>query len=247
MRGALAAGPLCVALLGAGGAHGQGIAPEVEAVGDPLEAEYQAAVQRAQGGDLAGAAVAFDALLGRLPAPHALFTLTLYGAARSYQQLDTPAAACEAVERFTRFIGREDAEVEKRERASKVLGGLIARCSAPAPSRAGAWVATGGAVAGLAAGAVLLAQAADAVDTGDAAYRRFLTGGRGDAALTRDIAAADDRARERRTAGYAALGVGAVLGGLATWLWLDDDAPQRAASPPLAAGGHGGGGIVGGR
>jgi hypothetical protein len=76
MRGALAAGPLCVALLGAGGAHGQGIAPEVEAVGDPLEAEYQAAVQRAQGGDLAGAAVAFDALLGRLTAPHALFTLT---------------------------------------------------------------------------------------------------------------------------------------------------------------------------
>lgn len=247
MRRALTAVTLCVSLLGAGAAYGQGTTPEVEAVGDPLEAEYQQAVQRAQGGELARAAADFDALLGRLPPTHALFTLTLYGAARSYQQLDTPAAACEAVERFTRFIGREDAEVEKRERASKVLGGLIARCSAPAPSRAGAWLATGGAVVGLAASAVLLAQAADAVDTGDTTYRRFLTGGRGDAALAREVAAADERARERRTAGYATLGVGAALGGLAAWLWLDDDAPPTGATPPQAAGGHGRVGIVGGR
>ncbi len=75
------------------------------------------------------AAAQFAALLERLPEGHPLETLSIYGAARSYQQLETSAAACAAVDMFTRFVGRQDAEAEKRERASKALPKLIERCS----------------------------------------------------------------------------------------------------------------------
>ena len=94
-----------------------------------LEAEYQRAVQTAQDGEVEQAAAQFAALLERLHDAHPLATLTIYGAARSYQKLKTAADACRAVDLFTRFLGREDAEAEKRERASKALSALIARCS----------------------------------------------------------------------------------------------------------------------
>lgn len=94
-----------------------------------LETEYQHAVQTAQDGEVEQAAAKFAALLERLPEGHALATLSIYGAARSYQQVETSAAACEAVDLFTRFIGQKDAEADKRERASKALPDLIARCS----------------------------------------------------------------------------------------------------------------------
>ena len=116
---------VCVAvlwtLLGPGDAQAQRAAE--------LEAEYQRAVQAAQNGDLEQAAAQFAALLEQLPEGHALETLSIYGAARSYQQLETSAAACAAVDMFTRFVGRQDAEAEKRERASKALPKLIERCS----------------------------------------------------------------------------------------------------------------------
>jgi len=117
---------VCVAalgtLLGSVEVHAQRVAE--------LEAEYQRAVETAQSGDVAQAAAQFTALLERLPVGHPLETLSIYGAARSYQQLETSAAACAAVDLFTRFLGRKDAEVEKRERASKALPALIERCNA---------------------------------------------------------------------------------------------------------------------
>ena len=116
---------VCVAalgtLLGPVEVHAQRVAE--------LEAEYQRAVETAQSGDVAQAAVQFTALLERLPDDHSLATLSIYGAARSYEKRETAADACTAVDLFTRFLGRKDAEVEKRERASKALPKLIERCS----------------------------------------------------------------------------------------------------------------------
>ena len=176
-----------------------------------------------------------------MPTDHALRTLALYGAARAFERVGTPQSACAAVERFTQFIGRPDADSEKRERASTSLPALITRCGQPAPvapppltpapaDSTWAWATTATAGATLLTGGVLLVLARGAVADGDADYARFVDGGRVDAQVARQVTEHDDRARAYGYGGYAALGVGALLGAVAAWLWLD----PPIVSPPVA-------------
>jgi len=252
-----AAAALVLALTpGAYAAAGQGTrgVTSAGAVEDAMDRLYTRAVEAAQAGRADEAAALFDELLGAMPGGHPLRALALYGAGRANERRGTVAAACVAAERYKVFIGLPDAEPEKRERAANVLGALSVRCagavpalaSAPSPSPAGAvtqalapagppadhtwaWVTAGGAVLGLAGGAFLLAEADVAVDEGDAAYARFVSSGRTSVPARDAVLSANDRVETFGTAGHATLGVGAVLGGLAIWLWLRS--PEDGTAP----------------
>lgn len=101
--------------------------------------------------------------------------------------------------------------------------------SAPPPAEADAappgpwrWVAAGGAVVALGAGVTFNVLARDRVSTGDSAYQDFLASDRRDARAADRTGAAYDDARSFSTASVVALGAGAALTGLATWLFLRD-------------------------
>jgi hypothetical protein len=212
---------------------------------DPGEATYEAAVAAAQAGESERAAALFEDALGQMPTEHPLRTLALYGSARAHERIGAPRPACAAVERFTQFIGRADAEAEKRVRASNALPGLISLCSqdeaaAPPPSTSiaapspaappWAWATTVTSGVALVAGGVLCVLARGAVDDGDAAYDRFTDDGRVDADTADDVSRHDERARTLGYSGLATLGVGLVVGAVATWLWLGDDAASSNAA-----------------
>ncbi len=238
--------------------------PSAGAVEDATDRLYARAVAAAQAGRADEAARVFDEALASMPAGHPLRALALYGAGRANERRGSAEAACAAAERYKVFIGLPDAEPEKREKAANALGALSVRCavatpavaSAPAPSSAAAvtqvaspadapaertwaWVATGGAVLGLAGGSLLLVAAKGAVEDGDVAYARFIRGDRSNVSDRDDVLAANDRVETFGTAGYAVLGVGAVLGGLATWLWLrspdDGSGPSAVLVGPTGA------------
>lgn len=212
---------------------------------DPVETTYEAAVAAAQAGESEKAAALFEDTLSQMPTEHPLRTLALYGSARAHERIGAPRPACAAVDRFTQFIGRADAEAEKRERASNALPGLIALCNqdqaappatpmsvaAPPPAAPPwAWATTVTSGAALVTGGVLCVLARGAVEDGDAAYDRFVDGGRVDAGTADDVRRHDERARTLGYSGLATLGVGLVVGAVATLLWLDDDAPSSNAA-----------------
>jgi hypothetical protein len=240
---------------------------------DTVEFLYERAVTASQEGRNEVAAALFDEALTQLPEGHSLRGLALYGAARTQQRLGTPASACAAVKHYQTFIGRADAEAEKRTKAAAALPTLIEQCrgsgaaAAPAvsptptaqtaapespapasparltasaevppagPDRTWAWVATGGSVIGLAAGGALLSVASGHLDDANAADKRFLASGR---TSQRDLEArdaADDSARSAALAGYATLGVGAAVGGVALWLWLREPGASEAGGVTVA-------------
>lgn len=211
---------------------------------DPVETTYEAAVAAAQAGESEKAAALFEDTLAQMPTEHPLRTLALYGSARAHERIGIPRPACAAVERFTQFIGRADAEAEKRERASNALPGLIALCgqdqappppsmsvAAPPPAAPSwAWATTVTSGVALVTGGVLCVLARGAVEDGDAAYDRFVDGGRVDAGTADDVSRHDERARTLGYSGLATLGVGLVVGAVATWLWLDDDTASSNAA-----------------
>ena len=101
--------------------------------------------------------------------------------------------------------------------------------------RTWAWVTTGTAGVALIGGTALLISASGAVSDGDAAMKRFEASGQTSVEARDDVKAADDRAVTYGLTGYGVLGVGAVLGGVATWLWLRDpevDREPRSAFVP---------------
>jgi len=240
---------------------------------DRVELLYERAVTASQEGRTEDAAALFDEALAQLPEGHSLRSLALYGAARTQQRLATSASACAAVKHYQAFIGRADAEAEKRTKVAAALPPLIVQCQTgttaappvgppqvaqfppaegtpvpaapliasveasppePAPQRTWAWVATGGAVIGLAAGGALLAAASGHLDDANAADRRFISSGR---TSERDLDArdaADDSARSAALAGYATLGVCAAVGGVALWLWLRDPGASEAGAVTVA-------------
>lgn len=103
------------------------------------------------------------------------------------------------------------------------------------------WILTGGAAAALGTGIAFNIVARNAVDRGDAAYGRYerarAVGDVGGAAAARvEVEDARDDADTAAYTSYAFLGVGAVLTGLATWLWLDDGQPAPAAALQIVPG-----------
>ena len=231
-------------------------APAAAAGEDTTDVLYERAVSASQEGRHDAAATLFDEVLGQMAPNHPLRALAFYGAARANQRVGTADAACKAAERYKTFIGLPDAEPEKREKAAKSLGDLLAKCaskdavapapasaavsspavaqapaSVPAPDRTSAWVATGAAGASLVGGALLLVLADAAIDDGDAAMARFEDSGRTSASARDAVRAADDRVATYANLGYGVLGLGAVLGGLATWLWVRDPGAPTAWTP----------------
>lgn len=247
-------------------------APAAAAGEDTTDLLYERAVAASQEGRHDAAATLFDEVLGQMAPNHPLRALALYGAARANQRVGTADAACKAAERYKTFIGLPDAEPEKREKAAKSLGDLLAKCAskdavapapasaaastpaaapapasvqapatvapaaptpapAPAPDRTWAWVATGAAGASLVGGALLLVLADAAIDDGDAAMARFEDSGRTSVSARDAVRAADDRVVTYANVGYGVLGLGAALGGLATWLWVRDPGATTAWTP----------------
>jgi hypothetical protein len=239
--------------------------PATAAGEDTTDVLYERAVSASQEGRHDAAATLFDEVLGQMAPNHPLRALALYGAARANQRVGTADAACKAVERYKTFIGLPDAEPEKREKAAKSLGDLLAKCASkdavvpapasaaastpaaapapasvqapatvappPAPDRTWAWVATGAAGASLVGGALLLVLADAAIDDGDAAMARFEDSGRTSVSARDAVRAADDRVVTYANVGYGVLGLGAALGGLATWLWVRDPGAPTAWAP----------------
>ena len=242
-------------------------APASAAGEDTTDVLYERAGSASQEGRHEAAATLFEEVLGQMAPNHPLRALALYGAARANQRLGTPEAACKAAERFKTFIGLPDAEPEKREKAAKGLGDLLAKCaskdavapvpaspastaapapapasaqanatvaetaSPPAPDRTWAWVATGAAGASFVGGALLLVLADAAIDDGDTAMARFEDSGRTSISARDAVRAADDRVMTYANLGYGVLGLGAALGGLATWLWVRDSGAATAWAP----------------
>jgi hypothetical protein len=116
----------------------------------------------------------------------------------------------------------------------------VAPTSASDPDRTWAWATTGVAGASAVVGAVLLIVAGSALDDADAALARFEASGRTNTADRAAVRDADDRATTYGLAGYGLLGLGAALGGVATWLWLREPSAGVAFVP-----GPGGLGVVG--
>ena len=242
---------------------------------DTVEFLYERAVVASQEGRNEVAAALFDEALTQLPEGHSLRGSALNDAARTQQRLGTPASACSAVKHYQAFIGRADAEAEKRTKAAAALPTLIDQCrgsgvaAAPAvspkptaetvaaespasasparltvsaevppagPDRIWAWVATGGSLTGLAAGGALLSIASGHLDDANAAHKRFAASGR---ASVRDLQArdaADNDARSSVLAGYATLGVGAAVGGVAPLPARQRSAGARRSTAPGGAG-----------
>ena len=115
-------------------------APAAAAGEDTTDVLYERAVSASQEGRHDAAATLFDEVLGQMAPNHPLRALAFYGAARANQRVGTADAACKAAERYKTFIGLPDAEPEKREKAAKSLGDLLAKCAsktadARAPAR----------------------------------------------------------------------------------------------------------------
>lgn len=244
----VAVGGAFAACPGAAGAQG----------GPATEIAYERAVAAAQAGEATQAAALFDALVAQMAPDDPLRTLALYGQGRAHEKRATPESACRAVAAFQAFIARPDAEPAKRARVSGSLVGLVSLCqtagaasapaSAPAPAVAmpvsptpaaepehpssmPAWVATGGGAALLLGGVGLLVAAGGAVDEGDTAYARFEASDRTDATALKQGRDADDRATTYGISGYAMLGTGLGVAGLAAWLWLRDADAKTAVVP----------------
>ena len=100
---------------------------------ESLERLYGRAVAEGQEGRSQVAVDLFEEVLAKMPENDPLRTLALYGAARANQRIGTAEAACKAVERFKAFIGRTDAEPQKREKAVNGLSDLIAKCNEKGP------------------------------------------------------------------------------------------------------------------
>lgn len=130
------------------------------------------------------------------------------------------ALACEGVKAIDCFLASDPPSLKARALAEERRIALQLQCQPPPPPpdepppapvdrTAAAWL-TGGAGVALAGGGILVGLAfSDAAEVRD-------RGRIGTAAL-------EDRAQAELVSGYALLGVGAALGALAIWRWLDDD------------------------
>lgn len=205
-----------------------------------------------EAGRFAEARQAFLQALDATPPGQAGAARILYNLARADQELGEHCAAVDRFRRYLAAAAADPGEQKRVEKANAALAAERTACKAvlepepapvaapvaapelapapvSAPTEAEAadrgpwrWVAAGGAVAALGAGVTFNVLARDRVSTGDAAYRDFVDSDRTDARSADRTGAAYDDARNFSTASVVALGAGAALTGLATWLFLSD-------------------------
>ncbi|MCB9525483.1 MAG: hypothetical protein H6702_19195 [Myxococcales bacterium] len=147
-----------------------------------------------------------------------------------------PQLACLAVREYTLFLKSRPA-AELKAVAEKGRGAMADLCAAaplPEVDRTGAWIWTGGAAAAVVGGLVFNVTARGHLDDATAAVARQRAAT--DAAtFTAAGQAADeayDSAELHASTSYALLGLGAVLGGLAVWAWMDPEGPVGFAVGP---------------
>ena len=104
------------------------VALAVRTGGESADALYERAVATAQEGRYWAAAGLFDEAVTRFPVGHPLHALAIYGAARANQKLDTPEAACKAIDRFGEFLAQPKIEKEKRRIAKDGVENLTPKC-----------------------------------------------------------------------------------------------------------------------
>ncbi len=104
------------------------VAQAVGTGGESAEALYERAVATAQSGRYWAAAGLFDEAVLRFPVDHPLHSLSVYGAARANQRLDTSESACKAIDRFGEFMALANTENEKRRIAKEGLEDPTRKC-----------------------------------------------------------------------------------------------------------------------
>lgn len=120
-----AAAALCLALL----------SPQTPPPSDAeLEARYQDAVIALQESHPEVAFGLFEWVLATVSPAHVLRPLAEYGAARAAIASTTPGHACPGEARVRAYLSRTDADPSKRERLSRALPDLEARCAAERPA-----------------------------------------------------------------------------------------------------------------
>jgi hypothetical protein len=120
-----AAAALCLALL----------SPQTPPPSDAeLEARYQDAVIALQESHPEVAFGLFEWVLATVSPAHVLRPLAEYGAARAAIASTTPGHACPGEAHVRAYLSRADADPSKRERLSRALPDLEARCAAERPA-----------------------------------------------------------------------------------------------------------------
>ena len=224
--------------------------PPVQSAADK---QYQAAVRAFEAGDHPQAKILFDSALAALKPGDPLEARILYNLAFL---ADTADQACDAQRAYERYLAKAppgDAEhTRTRALAESRRDALYEVChappptesapvadepeTAPEPSPRAPWilpVVAGSAVVGLGIGAGFQLWAGDAADARDQAFGRYH---RAPDAETAARAQHETNARQgevesRVIVGYAGLGVGAVLAGVAVYLWATDETPTVAVTP----------------
>lgn len=165
--------------------------------------------------------------------------------------------ACEAAQTYREVIGL-DPTGRVGEASAAAVGAVEAKCAPPPAEIAPTttiepppavdhtleWGLTGGAVAGLVTGGVLLLLAQSAADDRDAADARQLAaapGSEDEAAALADFDEASDRTDALGVSGYVVGGVGAALAVAAIVAWVaEDEAPAVSVMPAVGLRGMGG-------
>lgn len=216
--------PRAIALtfLLAGAAHAQ----------EALWETYRAANTLAQAEAWAAALPKFKAVVEVATEP-ALRAAACYGVGLAAHALVSAEPdqklACEGVEAIDCFLAGEPPPAKALALANERRAALQAVCEpAPPPPppppppvdrTAAIWTTVGAGASALAGGVLVGLAFADAADVRE--KRRMNIS---DTAL-------EDSAQAKVVSGYTLLGVGAALGGIATWLWLRDDTAETAIRP----------------
>lgn len=208
------------------------------------EQRYQEAMQAFEAGERVRARALFEVVLADLPATHVLYPKTLYNLAfLADAEVDAGeiGATCRAETAFARYLSAAPSTPEhERPRAQAEVrrAALAERCEAErtpvaipvtteesAPDPRGAWVPPALAITSVVlvgGGVALQFWAQAAIDERDRARAAFYeVADPGAAARQKGIANdAQNDAQFRVWASYACFGTGAVLLGVATWMWL---------------------------
>ena len=222
----------------------------------PGEGSYQDAMRAFKAGERARAKALFQVALADLPPENPLFAKTLYNLAYLADgdvadgEEGSSCGAQRAYERYLDALRPDDPEhTRTRTLAQTRRDALFDQCEAErapvaipvttvesAPEPQPDWLlpaVAGGSAVALGTGVGMQIWAQSAIDMRDRAFKRYgQVADRGAAKREQDNArSAQADAEQRVLISYVAIGLGAVLAGTATWLWLTD----ASEAPPPAA------------
>lgn len=219
----------------------------------PAARAYDAGRLAYERGDYATARAQFELALSLLPPADPLRSPTTYNLARTVQAQSAPCEALTHLRSYLALSAGDEGEARRRAKARAAVEEAEGACAAqraalrpepvaepplepisdpivgapvePAPARSWwPWIAAGGtlvtAAVGLGFGATARGHVADA----DAAYARYVDGGRRDRDARAAVIDARDQADADNALSYTFLAVAGALAGVTTWLFWTEPA-----------------------